>query len=125
MLLRTVESLRVGGEDREGLAAQRGHSPEGALVEAGDSIGPMSVGQYGKRGVGEAQLEVAVAARQVAGHSQLLAIEAIDDEGSRREVVEEGELDVDAEPGEDQVVGLGDRQLRGDELPSLAFEERD
>ena len=85
----------------------------------------MPVGQHCKRGVGKAQLEVAVSTRQVAGRSQLLAIEAVDDEGARSEVVEEGELDGDAEPGEDQVVGLGDRQLRGDELPSLAFEERD
>jgi hypothetical protein len=34
-------------------------------------------------------------------------------EGARREVVEEGELDIDAEPGEDQKVGLGHRHLRG------------
>jgi len=89
MLLPTVESLRIGGEDREGLAAQWRHRPEGALVKAGDSIGSMPVGQHGKRGVGKAQLEVPVATRQVAGHSQLFAIETIDDEGSRREVVEE------------------------------------
>ncbi len=125
MLLRTVESLRIGGEDREGLPAQWRHRAEGALVEAGDPIGSMPVGQHCKRGVGKAQLEVAVATRQVAGRSQLLAVEAIDDEGARREVIEEGDLDVDTQPSEDQVVGLGDRQLRGDELPSLAFEERD
>jgi len=54
----------------------------------------MPVGEDGERGVGEAQLEVAVAARQVARQPQLFAIEAIDDEGPRREVVEEGELEV-------------------------------
>ena len=55
------ESLQIRGEDREGVAPQRRHCPEGALVEAGDPIGPMPVGEHGKRGVGKAQLEVPVA----------------------------------------------------------------
>lgn len=49
MLLRDSESLRICGEDREGVAPQRRHRPEGALVEAGDPIGPVPVGEHGKR----------------------------------------------------------------------------
>lgn len=76
--------------------------------------GPL-LGEDNDRRVRQAELEIAVARADLGGLADAGAVERIE-QVRVSEVGEESQLDVDAEPGQDQVVGLGGGEGRDDEL---------
>ena len=66
-----------------------------------------------QRGVGKTKLEVPMTPREVPSDAQLSASQTLDQESALRQVVQEGELDVDTQARQDQVVGLRYGDLRG------------
>jgi hypothetical protein len=82
------------------------------------------VGEDDDRGVGETELEVAIALAQLACAPESAGVQRLHIE-HLGEVVEVGELGVDPESGEDQVVGFCGREGRDDELAVPALEQLD
>lgn len=63
--------------------------------------------------------------RDLARDAQLFAGQALDQESTLRKVVQERKLDVDAQAGQDQVVGLSHGDLRGHQRSSLSLQDLD
>src|SRR6266511_403551 len=92
---------------------------EGALVEGDDSRGRIPRPEHDERRVGKAEPKVSVPFHDRSGGLQFVATQAVDNEGASREILDERQLDIHAEPVEDQIIRLCDRQLRRDERLSL------
>ena len=71
------------------------------------------------------ELEVPVTPRELARDAQLFASQAVDQESTLSQVIQEGKLDVDAQAGQDQVVSLRHGYLRGYQRSSLFLQDLD
>ena len=78
-----------------------------------------------QRGVSETKLEIPMAPSDVAREAQLFASQALDQESTLREIIQEGKLDIDAQAGQDQVVSLRHSNLRGHQRTSLFLQDLD
>src|SRR5215207_10972690 len=63
--------------------------------------------------------------REFTRDPKLFACQALDQEGTLRQVVEERKLDVDTQAGQDQVVGLRHGNLRGNQRSPLFLQDLD
>jgi hypothetical protein len=66
-----------------------------------------------------------MAPREPPRDAQLFTCQALDKKGTLRQIVQESELDVDAQAGQDQVVCLGHGNLRGNQRSSLFLQYLD
>lgn len=68
-------------------------------------------------------MEVSVATRDVDCSAELLPSQTLGQEGSLGEVPQKGELDLNTQPGQDEIVRLGDGDLGCDEWVRLGTQE--
>ena len=66
-----------------------------------------------------------MAPREFTRDAQLFACQTLDQEGTLCKVVQEGELDIDTQAGQDQIVGLRHGDLRGNQRSPLFLQDLD
>jgi hypothetical protein len=112
---------RSARQDREAASLERRDGPERALVEAQDSGGGGCISRRSddERRVGRSQAQIAIGLDQLTRRLHVVPPQAFEDKGPGGEVLDEGQLDVDTEAIEDEVVGLGDYELRRHECLAL------
>lgn len=92
---------RVGGKDLERSSSERRDGPEGALVEREQPCAAIAIGEDDQGGIGQTDGEIAVPSDELASRGELGSRQAFDLERAGGQIVDEGELDVDAQPTKD------------------------
>jgi hypothetical protein len=94
------------------------------LIERGDRACRPALGEDDHRGIGESELEVAIARAQVARELESSGVGGLDDVRGGQ-IVDQRKLGVDAEPCQDQMVRLGCGKRGDDQLAGPLLERRD
>src|SRR4030081_1554625 len=97
----------VGWEQRERAALQRCYAAKVALIEGEQPARLEPLCQNDKRRIGEAELQVAVLTRNAEGCAELGSGQALHLECALSQVLQECQLNIDAQASDNQVVGGG------------------